>query len=308
MADVQMGLGDFRFGIDTASWQSLRKEAAFRWASQPRLGRVPALQFLGPDTESITVTGAIYPFHRGGLGQIDQIKALAGKGEPLALVDGLGHALGQWVIESAGEDLSIPAMRGIARKIDFSVTLKFYGADGVTGLYSAPGVFKPRTTKPVVIKDGIGSFTSAAPGRSMRGWFGMDDADVGLSMDAISSTGIDAADTSTMLDHLLGVGARAIELAGVAVPAQVRRAADLIPGSSARLAAALSEIGVTPTALSGPFRRRAVDGILTIGDIVAASADAATTSRRMLPGRSGDRLAIYAGGIAAARAVVGAVS
>lgn len=94
MTDVMMGLGEFRFSIDTAAYQSLRRSNEWRWASQPRIGRRPALQAVGVGAHTITLSGFILPHWRGGLKRLDEMRVMGDKMEPLALTDGNGLVWG----------------------------------------------------------------------------------------------------------------------------------------------------------------------------------------------------------------------
>ena len=90
LGTIMMALGTFRFGVNRASYQMFTRDAAYRWAKQDRLGRDPALQYLGPDAEEITLEGVIYPHFKGGLRQMELMRAVARQGAPMMLVDGLG--------------------------------------------------------------------------------------------------------------------------------------------------------------------------------------------------------------------------
>ena len=95
-APVMMQLGAFQFGINTAAYQGLSRSDEWRWPGQERFGQAPALQHTGPGATTITLDGILYPEWRAGLGQLDAMRAEAGKGKPLVLVDGRGQALGMW--------------------------------------------------------------------------------------------------------------------------------------------------------------------------------------------------------------------
>lgn len=123
-ASVMMQLGSFQFGISTAAYQELTRRSEYRWPGQDRMGVEPALQFTGPASESITLSGTIYTEYRGGTGQPGGLRALAAGGRPLALVDGQGRMLGQWVVESVEEKQSVFANAGVPRKQEFSLQLK----------------------------------------------------------------------------------------------------------------------------------------------------------------------------------------
>lgn len=123
---VMMGLGNFQFGLSTAAYQELSRSTEYRWASQDRFGQHAALQNTGPGAETITLPGVIYPEFRGGLGQLDRMRELAGRGLPLTLITGTGRILGLFVIERVEERQSVFAAAGLARKVEFTLTLRLY--------------------------------------------------------------------------------------------------------------------------------------------------------------------------------------
>jgi phage protein U len=126
---VMMALGAFRFGVNRANYQTFTRSASWRWEAQDRLGRAPALQFLGPGADEISLQGVIYPHFRGGLRQVELMRFVANAGQPLILVDGLGWVWDRWVITSVEETKTLFLADGAPRKIEFSVGLKAYGSD-----------------------------------------------------------------------------------------------------------------------------------------------------------------------------------
>lgn len=126
---VMMALGAFRFGVNRANYQTFARSAAWRWEKQDRLGRAPALQYLGPDADEISLEGVIYPHFKGGLRQIELMRLVAGAGQPLILVDGLGWVWDRWVITTVEERKSLFLADGAPRKIEFTVGLMAYGSD-----------------------------------------------------------------------------------------------------------------------------------------------------------------------------------
>ncbi len=122
-ASVMLQLGSFQFSVNTAAYQELRRRTEYRWPSQDRFGKMPALQFTGPGGDSITLTGVIFTEYRGGTGQVERMRAQAGRGKPLLLVDGYGRIMGRWVVESIEETQSTFAAFGRPRKQQFTVQL-----------------------------------------------------------------------------------------------------------------------------------------------------------------------------------------
>jgi len=126
---TMMALGDFRFQIDTAAFQRLRRVRTYSWTAQDRFGRYPAAQFTGPALPTLDLEGTIYPGFRGGMGQVDAMADMAALGEPLDLVDGTGGVHGLWVILEVGDTQTVFLDDGQPRKIDFTLRLQLYGED-----------------------------------------------------------------------------------------------------------------------------------------------------------------------------------
>jgi phage protein U len=126
---VMMALGAFRFGMANDAYQQFSRQASFRWSKVDRIGRAPALQFAGPDAETVTIGGVIYPAFKGGLRQVEIMRALAGTGTPMMMVDGLGFIWKRWVITRVDESKSHLLPDGAPRKIEFSMELQSYGSD-----------------------------------------------------------------------------------------------------------------------------------------------------------------------------------
>ena len=89
-----MALGPYRFALNTAAYQTLRRKTQYRWAQQARLVQGLAHQYIGMGNDTIDLQGVIYPHYRGGLSQLHQLRKQAQQGEPQLLVDGLGHVWG----------------------------------------------------------------------------------------------------------------------------------------------------------------------------------------------------------------------
>ncbi len=129
MTEVMMMLGRYQFSLDTAAYQNLHRDAEYRWPEQSRIGRIPARQFVGPGGETIEIEGSIYPHYRGGLGQLERLREIAGRGRPLLLTDGRGKVWGTWCIERVSETQTVFFGNGDPRRIEFRLTLARYGED-----------------------------------------------------------------------------------------------------------------------------------------------------------------------------------
>lgn len=130
MTEVMMKLGsDYQFALSTAAYSQLRRSCEYRWPSQDRLGRLPARQFTGPGADTIALEGVIYPHFKGGLGQIESMRKIAGKGKALRLVDSRGAHWELWCIERIEETRSVFFANGDPRRIEFNLTLGRYGEE-----------------------------------------------------------------------------------------------------------------------------------------------------------------------------------
>ena len=129
MSDTMMALGEFRFGIATAAYESLLRTVQYRWPIQERINRPVARQFVGIGEETCSLEGVIYPHHAGGLSQLQSMRDQAGKGEPLMMVTGLGDILGRWVILRVEEGQTVFFSNGMPRKVTFKMELARYGED-----------------------------------------------------------------------------------------------------------------------------------------------------------------------------------
>lgn len=121
--NVMMQLGSFQFSIMTAVYQELIRKNEYKWPSQHRFGQRPSRQFVGVGDETMQLPGVIYPEYRGGFQQIEAMRNIAARGQPLLLVDGLGKLWGRWVIESIDEKQTLFAAFGAPRKQEFTLSL-----------------------------------------------------------------------------------------------------------------------------------------------------------------------------------------
>ncbi len=131
--NMMMILGNYRFSIDSAAYQTFARSTEYRWEELQRLGKESAMQFLGNGTDSITLEGTIYPQFKGGVQQIENMRSQAGQGVPLMLISGNGTAFGRWCITSVTEHQETFMKDGSPRKVTFSITLKKYGEDNQNG-------------------------------------------------------------------------------------------------------------------------------------------------------------------------------
>ena len=127
MNGVLLSLGGYRFEVSGPSYEGLEHSTSARWAKLDRLGAKPARQFVGPGDETVYLDGTIYPRFGKGFGQIEAIRAAAGKGKPMMLVSGYGRVFGRFVIERVNSSQTYFLPDGSPQKATFSLELGAYG-------------------------------------------------------------------------------------------------------------------------------------------------------------------------------------
>jgi len=116
-----MTYGLFVFGLSTAAYDELQRQAQWRQASQSRIGRRPSRQSLGVGDETIRLTGTLMPQLTGGPSNIDDLREMADDGFAWPLIEGTGYNYGAFVIESISDTRSVFFRDGAAQQIAFDI-------------------------------------------------------------------------------------------------------------------------------------------------------------------------------------------
>ncbi len=117
-------LGLFVFMLKTTPYQSMQHQQSWRHAFNSRIGMRPAWQFLGPDNDTMTLSGSLYPEITGGRLSLTVLQVMADSGKAWSFIDGSGTVYGMFVIESIDQTKTEFMSNGSARKIDFTLTLR----------------------------------------------------------------------------------------------------------------------------------------------------------------------------------------
>ena len=121
---MMLTLGLFVFMLQTVPYQELQLQKAWRHAMNSRVGLRPSSQFLGPDTDTVTLTGTLFPSLTGGRLSMLTLEMMAETGKAWSLLDGAGTIYGMFVIESINQTKKVFFRDGSARQIEFTITLK----------------------------------------------------------------------------------------------------------------------------------------------------------------------------------------
>lgn len=120
---MMMILGLFVFTLRTIPYQQLQQQQQWRHASNSRVGLRPALQFLGPDSDSITLSGVLMPSLTGGKISLLALEVMAATGKGWPLIRGDGVIYGMYVITELNKTDQEFFSNGAPRKIEFSIKL-----------------------------------------------------------------------------------------------------------------------------------------------------------------------------------------
>ncbi|MCC8367181.1 phage tail protein [Xenorhabdus sp. PB61.4] len=121
---MMAALGLFVFMLKTTPYQSFQHKQSWRHAFNSRVGARPAWQFVGPDNDTVTLSGDLYPELTGGSLSLTALKLMADSGKAWSLIDGSGAIYGMFVIESIDETKTEFMSGGAPRKISFTLTLR----------------------------------------------------------------------------------------------------------------------------------------------------------------------------------------
>ncbi|WP_145509365.1 phage tail protein [Yersinia alsatica] len=120
---MMLSLGLFVFMRQTTPYQSLGRNIDYRWPTNSRIGLRPAAQFLGVDSEKITLSGVLLPELTGGKLSLLALELMAAQGKAWPLIEGDGTIYGMFVIESLSQIGTLFFADGSARRIEFTLKL-----------------------------------------------------------------------------------------------------------------------------------------------------------------------------------------
>ncbi|MHA3359397.1 phage tail protein [Yersinia enterocolitica] len=120
---MMLSLGLFVFMRQTTPYQSIGRNINYRWPTNSRIGLRPTAQFLGVDSEKITLSGVLLPELTGGKLSLLALELMAAQGKAWPLIDGDGTIYGMFVIESLSQIGTLFFADGSARRIEFTLKL-----------------------------------------------------------------------------------------------------------------------------------------------------------------------------------------
>ncbi len=120
---MMMTWGFFTFGLSSAAYQELQRSATWKLPKNTRVGKRDGVQFIGPGTETITLTGELRPEITGGRSSIELVRRMADLGEAWPLIERTGKFYGLFTCDGIDDSMSDFFDDGMPRKIDFTIKL-----------------------------------------------------------------------------------------------------------------------------------------------------------------------------------------
>ncbi len=134
-----MALGPFLFRAHGFSYTDVNRTLETTWAEIETAGRLNALQWVGPRSETLSITGVLFPVEFGGDGTLDGVRLAARNGIPLPLVSLGGRVFGLHAIQKLEEERNKHNRRGAPMRNSYSIEVKRIGAG--FSLLSLLGIF-----------------------------------------------------------------------------------------------------------------------------------------------------------------------
>lgn len=123
-----MALGPFMFRAHGFGYTGVGRSLDTSWAELETVGRLNALQWTGPRSEAVTISGVLFPQEFGGLTTLEGVRLAARNGLPLMLVSLGGLVFGSHAVQSITEDRAFHDRYGTPRRNAYTIEVKRIGA------------------------------------------------------------------------------------------------------------------------------------------------------------------------------------
>jgi len=121
-----MALGPFAFEGLGFGFDKISRKLNTEWATVATAGGFDAQQWLGPKSEEIKISGAVFEKEFGGQSSLDGVRGAALSGTPLMLAKLSGSIVGFMTIQGVDEAEDYIDANGVARKNVYSIRLRRY--------------------------------------------------------------------------------------------------------------------------------------------------------------------------------------
>ena len=136
-----MCLGPFAFESLSFGFYGVSRELATPWAEIKTVGGLDRVQWLGGDSDRVTIVGVVFPEEFGGLDSLEGVRSAARAGTVLPLVTLGGNVYGLYVVEGVHEDQSYHDASGRPRRDVYSIELRRYIGSGFSPISIIQSLF-----------------------------------------------------------------------------------------------------------------------------------------------------------------------
>lgn len=116
-------LGPYPFQALGFSYKDLKRKLKTPWSSLEVAGRMEARHWTGPKSDTVTISGVLFPDEWGGQSTLEGVREAAKAGLVLPLITGDGDVLGLFEIEGVDEHWEYATATGQPRKNAYSIEL-----------------------------------------------------------------------------------------------------------------------------------------------------------------------------------------
>jgi hypothetical protein len=122
-----MALGPFMFQSHGFGYNDVGRKLDATWAEIETAAGLNALQWTGPRSETVTITGVLFPHEFGGQGTLDGLRLAAKLGIPLMLVSLGGRIFGTHAVQKIDEDRAFHDRFGTPGRNAYTIEVKRLG-------------------------------------------------------------------------------------------------------------------------------------------------------------------------------------
>lgn len=94
------------------------------FAAHAVAGSPPVYEHTGEGERSITIRGAVFPEHLGGLANLEMLETLREQGEPQHLIRGDGRMMGWCILDKVSQEHEHLNGMGVGRAISYTLKLQ----------------------------------------------------------------------------------------------------------------------------------------------------------------------------------------
>lgn len=122
---AMMALGYFVFMRSTLPYQNTSREMSWKHPQNNVVGAMPKSQFTGKESETMEISGDLYPELTGGKMSLLALEMMAEAGAPYPLISGADFMIQGWfVITQIRREETVFFADGTPRKISFTLSLQ----------------------------------------------------------------------------------------------------------------------------------------------------------------------------------------